>query len=173
MTAIEYEGKLSILSFIVDVSESKALREAPDLRKTAGTGHSCGGIAHDFNNILFAIIGYAEWAKINTLPDQQEIHYGIDNIIKAGRRAGDYGQSDQGIQQQTEQILEPIRIGQVAKEALELILPSVPANITVHIEIRAENDFILGDATRIHQVIMNPMQKCSAGHWGGKRGSWS
>jgi len=48
-----------------------------------------------------------------------------------------------------------VNVQQVAEETLELLRASLPANVRLEAELNAANLAVIGDATRMHQVIMN------------------
>ena len=49
----------------------------------------------------------------------------------------------------------PVNVQQVVEETLELLRPSLPPNLRLETELQAANLAVIGDATRMHQVVMN------------------
>jgi CheY-like chemotaxis protein len=49
----------------------------------------------------------------------------------------------------------PVHVQSVVAEALELLLPSLPSGITLTRTLEAGDTAVIGDATQIHQVVMN------------------
>ena len=58
-------------------------------QKMEAVGTLAGGIAHDFNNILWIITGNVELIKTEIDPDNDRVHYHIQRIEGASRRAKD------------------------------------------------------------------------------------
>jgi CheY-like chemotaxis protein/two-component sensor histidine kinase len=49
----------------------------------------------------------------------------------------------------------PVHVQSVVAEALDLLLPSLPAGVTLTRRLEAGDIAVIGDATQIHQVVMN------------------
>jgi PAS domain S-box-containing protein len=128
----------------------KQLRQA---QKMEAVGTLAGGIAHDFNNILSAVIGFAEMAVEETLPDSS-LRHSMQQVLKAGLRAKNLVKQILAFSRQSEQALHPVQMRKVVQEAGELLRASLPSTIEIRREIRS-NAFVLADPTQMHQVLMN------------------
>jgi PAS domain S-box-containing protein len=155
-------GRRRIIGFVSDISEkvhAEAQRQAlaAQLRqaeKMEAVGRLAGGIAHDFNNILGAILGYGELAQARVQSDEQLKRY-LDTIVNAGNRAKalvdqilSYSRAEGGIR-------APVIVGPVATEVTDLLRGSVPAGIEVRFAEPDGAAIVLGDPTRLHQLLMN------------------
>lgn len=153
---------LRLFCSALDVSERKAAEvERADLgarlqqaRQLEALGTLAGGIAHDFNNILGAILGFGQMAQQQLEMDNPSRRH-IDRVLQAGSRARllvrrilDFSRS--GVVE-----LTPVNIQGVVEEALALLAPSLPSGVAVSAELEAGNATVLGDATQLHQVVMN------------------
>ena len=153
---------LRLFCSALDVSERKAAAaERAELgarlqqaRHLEALGILAGGIAHDFNNILGAILGFGQMAQQHTAVESPSRRH-IDRVLQAGGRARllvrrilDFSRS--GVAEQT-----PVNVQQVVEEALALLVPSLPFGVTVSAELEAATATVIGDATQLHQVVMN------------------
>ena len=127
------------------------LRQA---QKMESIGTLTGGIAHDFNNILGALMGYTELAKDSVAPDSGSHEY-LFEIERASVRARDLVSQILAFSRSGDRERKPLRIQPVLEEALKLLSKSIPSTITLTRDISPDCEEILGDATQIHQVIMN------------------
>jgi PAS domain S-box-containing protein len=123
-------------------------------QKMEAIGTLAGGIAHDFNNILGAILGYGELAHGQSAQGSPLRRY-LDNVMHAAGRAKDLvdrilGFSRSGLGERV-----PVDIQSVVEETLELLAASLPAGIRLEKKLEARNAAVTGDATHLHQVVMN------------------
>jgi signal transduction histidine kinase/ActR/RegA family two-component response regulator len=129
----------------------QALRQA---QKMEALGTLAGGIAHDFNNILGAIVGYGELAQQHA-PEDGPLQRYLHNIMHAAGRARALvdrilGFSRTGLAERI-----PIHIESAVAETLELLRASLPPNIHLETQFLVPDAAVIGDETRLHQVIMN------------------
>jgi signal transduction histidine kinase/DNA-binding response OmpR family regulator len=123
-------------------------------QKMEAIGTLAGGIAHDFNNILSAVIGYTELA-LAAVEGSDRIQLYLNEVLTASARAKELVQQILAFSRQGgEQTLKPIHLKPIAREALKLLRASLPSTIEIRQNIQVESA-VLGDPTRIHQVLMN------------------
>lgn len=164
-TLCEFETKISpvrdssgeVVNFVSvsrDVTQEVALQaQLQQTQKMQAIGTLAGGIAHDFNNILAAVIGYTEIA-IADVEKGGLLHDNLKEVLKAGERAKDLVNQILTFSRQSEQDLKPIKVELIVKEVLKLIRASLPATIAIDQDLKS-NAAVLGDYTKIHQVLMN------------------
>jgi PAS domain S-box-containing protein len=122
-------------------------------QKLEAIGTLAGGIAHDFNNILTPIIGYTEMA-LNTLEESDPITYDLNEVLTAANRAKDLvKQILTSSRLGEEQLMRPMDASLIVKEAMKLIRASLPSTIEIRQNIRKVT--VVGDATQIHQIVVN------------------
>jgi signal transduction histidine kinase/CheY-like chemotaxis protein len=155
-------GTQRVTGFVKDVSEKVRAEEErtrleaqlKQAEKMQAVGHLAGGIAHDFNNILGAILGYGELAQHKAPPESDMRRY-IDTIMGAGNRAKalvtqilSYSRAEGG--EKSAVIVSPI-----AQEVCDLLQGSLPIAMEVKFVNECSDAAVLGDPTRIHQLLMN------------------
>jgi len=150
----EDETKRTMLTF-QDITQLRMLEEQlHQAQKMDALGILAGGIAHDFNNILFAILGNASLAQAELDPDANPRVY-LDEIIQAGQRASDLVKQILSFARQTDIQRVPLMLAPVVKESLKLMRSTLPANIEIVQHFWVPDAMVIGDATQVHQVLMN------------------
>jgi PAS domain S-box-containing protein len=122
--------------------------------KMEAIGHLAGGIAHDFNNILTGILGYAELVGLKKIMDEDIQHY-MKNIVSAGERAKKLVQQILSFSRQVPERNDIFFLIPVIQEALQFLRATIPASIHINTSFSEETNPILGDSTRIHEIMMN------------------
>ena len=133
---------------------AKYERQLQQVLKIQAIGTLAGGIAHDFNNILFPIVGYTE-LTMDEVPDNSVAHNNLEEVLKAAHRAKDLVQQILTFSRQSGQERKPVEVHSIIEEALKLLRASIPASIEIIHNINDDCHPVMGDATQIHQVIMN------------------
>ena len=116
-------------------------------------GTLAGGIAHDFNNILAAILGFGE-RVLRSAEEGSPLQHDITNVIIAGKRGRTLVDSILSFSRGTGERV-PVHVEKVVREALELLQAKLPPRITLRTRLHAERAALQGDATQIHQLLMN------------------
>ncbi|MFW5775445.1 MAG: PAS domain S-box protein, partial [Chitinivibrionales bacterium] len=138
----------------VDITETKRLNE--QLIKTQRMellGQMAGGLAHDFRNIMTAITGYAQIIK--TQSSEGKTHEHADVILGAACRAGDLVNKLLSFSRGDKVEMKEFDLCEVVREAGALIRGSSPSCIKVETKTPDKKIEIIGDATKIHQCLLN------------------
>jgi signal transduction histidine kinase/CheY-like chemotaxis protein len=117
-------------------------------------GTLAGGIAHDFNNILGAILGNAEMALTRLRRDNRGWQ-NVQEIKKAGKRATDIVDQILAFSRRTDQRHRPVRMRALLEETVGLLRVSLPQTIALRMRLPDEDAIVLGDSSRLQQVVMN------------------
>jgi PAS domain S-box-containing protein len=145
---------IGILGSGEDVTEKLKLQaQLQHAQKMETIGNLAGGIAHDFNNILSSIIGFTELALDET-PKNTVLEDSLQEVYSAGKRAKDLVKQILAFARQTDEKIGPIKPSNIVKELLGFIRSTIPTSIEIQKEIESES-LIMGNATQIHQVLMN------------------
>jgi PAS domain S-box-containing protein len=123
-------------------------------QKMEAVGSLAGGIAHDFNNILSVIIGNAELVKLKLAPKHRAMKH-IEEVISASDRAQELVRQILAFSRKQDTQFRPVRLHYILREGMRLLRASLPATIEIKVDLPINGPLILGDATQIHQVIMN------------------
>ena len=123
-------------------------------QKLEAMGTFAGGIAHDFNNILGAILGYGELAQKDVAEGGAARRH-LDQVMHAGGRAKALVErilafSRSGLGERV-----PVHVQSVIEETLDMLAASLPADVRLDKELEAGDAAVVGDATQLHQVVMN------------------
>jgi signal transduction histidine kinase len=122
-------------------------------RKMEALGQLAGGVAHDFNNILTGILGFAELIRTSS-PDLSIAGFSGE-IVQAAARARDLVRQILMFSRRQPAERKPLRLSGIVREALRLIRGSAPVAVRVVARCVDDEPYILGDATQLHQVVMN------------------
>jgi PAS domain S-box-containing protein len=138
----------------VEAEKERLQTQLIQAQKMETVGTLAGGIAHDFNNLLTPILGFAEIGR-NEVPPESTLAAYLDRILEGGTRARDLVQQILTFSRHAEPHRQAVRIDLIVDEAARFLRASLPA----HIEIRRFSSggpwTIFGDASQIHQVVMN------------------
>ena len=161
LTSVATAEGTFLLASIVDITERKAAEaerrhledELRQAQKLEALGTLAGGIAHDFNNILFGIVGYADMIGKATSPEQAAAD--LAELLKAAVRGRELIERILVFTRRETAERRPFELGPTVAEAAKLLRALLPAPIDVHVSVDAQAPMVLGDATSIHQVLMN------------------
>ena len=128
-----------------------ALQQA---RRLQAMGTLAGGIAHDFNNFLGVILGYGEMALSDTNEGSRQ-RRDLESIMSAGERGRTLVDriltfSRSGFSERL-----PVHVEAVVQETIDLLTPTLPDNIEINLCLTAGRTAMMGDATQVHQLVMN------------------
>lgn len=123
-------------------------------QKMHAVGTLAGGIAHDFNNILSIILGNAELAA-DQVRAGTPIWGNLDEIQTACLRAREMVRQLLSFSRKSNHVRQPIQLAAIVTETISLIRSSIPAAIEIRARIEPAPCAILGNATEIHQILLN------------------
>ena len=161
LNPIETEDGVFVLSSIVDISARQKAEEERRLleeklrhaQKLEAIGTLAGGIAHDFNNILGVVFGYAELLQGEAPTEQAQED--IRELLSAAERGRQLVRQILAFSRRQPIQRKPLPLGETAAEAVRLLRPMLPPEVELRFHVAPGTPRVLGDATGIHQVLMN------------------
>ena len=151
----EDDQSLRIFGVLGDVTERRA-EDAARLRsqKREAIGTLAGGIAHDFNNVISAI-----WSNASVA--QTELRAGISpetsitEIRRGAERASDVVKRLLSFSREEEPVRVPFDLAAVAREACELVRPTLAPGVQLEAPGPGQPPAVLGSSSQLHQVVVN------------------
>lgn len=146
---------ISGVEVVRDITDTKKLTaQLLQKQKIEAIGTLAGGIAHDFNNILTGILGYAELSLLESQKGKVDPN-ALNSIIEGSKRAADLVKQILTFSRQAAHEYIPLELRPLVNEAIKLLRASLPSTIKMAQEIDSDCGIVLGDATQIHQIIVN------------------
>jgi two-component system, cell cycle sensor histidine kinase and response regulator CckA len=146
----------SVLSITRDITEQKQL-ESQLLRtqRLESLGTLASGIAHDLNNVLTPILATAQLLPL-TLPSLDEQNQNLLKLLSdSASRGASLVQQILFFAKGTGGNRITLQITHLLRELRQLVNQTFPKSIDVQIYIPEGLWMIVGDATQLHQVLMN------------------
>lgn len=146
---------------IRDISHEQELRnQLEQAQRLESIGLLAGGIAHDFNNALMPILVTAELGglRIDTDPGSRR---DFELILKSASRARALVRQILAFSRKSEHESVPLELHLIVRESLKLIRSVLPTSLRLEEHIDQTSTFVKGDATQLHQVILNLLTNAS------------
>ncbi len=137
-----------------DITETKEL-QAQILRtqRLEAIGTLASGIAHDMNNILAPIMMSAPMLRMKLAP--ADVEKTLATVESSARRGADLVKQllmfSRGVEGERGAVAASRLIGEIVKMAQQ----TFPKNITVRVQAPANMWAVRGDASQLHQVLLN------------------
>ena len=124
-------------------------------RKLESLGTLAGGLAHDFNNLLAPIMGYTQLAREAIERNEPGAGDNLEHVLSASKRAADLVEQILLVSRDRPRRRVPVRLQETIRAATKLIRTGLPPSIAIDTSVDEDCPPILGDASRLHQVVMN------------------
>ncbi len=144
----------SVMVISADVTEKRRLQtQTLRLQRMESIGTLAGGIAHDLNNMLTPLLMSVQvlQTKIGTESEKQLLATLQSNVLRGARLVKQILTFGRGVKGDRA-IVEPAR---VIEELRQLILDTFPKSLELDVRLPDRSWAITGDATQIHQVLLN------------------
>jgi two-component system cell cycle sensor histidine kinase/response regulator CckA len=147
---------------VVDVSARKQLEEENarlqerlrQSEKLETLGALAGGVAHDFNNLLTTILGNANLGSLAVEPDGRIAPFFLA-IERASLKAAEITRQLMTYAGKGHLRMEELDLDIVTQEVVQLLRLSIPANLTLEVDLSDRLPYVKGDGTQLFQVLMN------------------
>jgi PAS domain S-box-containing protein len=153
---------LRVVGTCLDVSETRKIQaerlsleqQRQQVWRADSLSRMAGGIAHHFNNLLGAVMGNLELALLE-LPRDDAPGARVSEAMVAARRAAEIGQLMLAYLGQTGGKKERLDLADATREALSLLLSSVPRNVQLRTDIPRIGPPILAESVHVKQILGN------------------
>jgi two-component system cell cycle sensor histidine kinase/response regulator CckA len=137
-----------------DITEQKQLeQQLARAQRLEGIGMLASGIAHDLNNIFAPILLSLELLKLKyPMADARRM---LDTIESAGQRGAGIVRQVLTFARGIEGERTEVQAKYLVKEMAQILGETLPRNIRIETELSAVLSPVLGDATQLHQVLLN------------------
>jgi PAS domain S-box-containing protein len=142
------------LNFLADITEKKLLEEKfLHAQRLESIGMLAAGIAHDLNNVLAPIM-FAEPLLRESLSAPRDLKI-LDTFKKCAERGAGLVRQILGFVHSTAGEVQPTQVKHIARDIVSIIEETFPKSIELQHSIPADLWLALGNATQIHQVLLN------------------
>ncbi len=147
-------GDRRITAFVDLTDRVRLESELHQAHKLEALGTLAGGVAHDFNNLLGAVLGNIDLAR-RSLPNADEAAGFLGEAERAGARAASVVRQILTFSRREEQARQVLALGPVLHEAVALLRGAAGPRVRIVVNEMPEVPTVLGDATQLHQLIVN------------------
>jgi PAS domain S-box-containing protein len=151
---LNFEGRKVRLVLANDITEKKALEEKfLHTQRIESIGLLAAGVAHDLNNV-FAPLLFAAPLLRGSLSSPRDLKI-VDTLeLNAARGAGLVKQIV-GFAHNSTGEFQPTQVNHLIQDIIKVVEETFPRSIRLETEIYADLWMVEGNATRIHQVLLN------------------
>ncbi len=154
ISQVETEGRKLFTAIIRDISDKKRL-EAQFLRaqRMESIGTLAGGIAHDLNNVLSPILTAIELLQMRFTDESSQRLLNIlhTNAVRGSEMVKQVLSFARGVEGE----YAPLQPRHLIKEIIKILVDTLPKDISISHHLSTELWTVFGDATQLHQVLMN------------------
>lgn len=158
MTIAPVRGEKGVVAQYVaikqNITEQKQLeQQLARAQRLESIGMLASGIAHDLNNIFAPILLSLELLKLKyPMADARRM---LDTIESAGQRGAGIVKQVLTFARGLEGERTEVQPKYLVKEMAQILGETLPRNIRVETDLAANLSPVLGDATQLHQVLLN------------------
>lgn len=149
------QGQIShFIAIKQDITEKKELeKRLLRSQRMESIGQLAGGMAHDLNNVLAPIRMCVDLVRPHL--DSAESHKYLDIVRAGAERGATIVQQVLTFARGAEGDRVPLQLRHLVEEIVKMIRETFPKNIQVKWNVPQDLWLVKGDATHLHQVLMN------------------
>jgi PAS domain S-box-containing protein len=150
----ERDQPKSVLVINTDITERKKL-EGQFLRaqRTESIGTLAGGIAHDLNNVLAPILTAVQMLQMKFTDEESQRFLAL--LRTNAERGSDLVKQVLAFARGVEGSHIPLDPRHVIKDVIRILRDTLPKSIEIQFSLPDDLWIVSGDATQLHQVLMN------------------
>ena len=142
------------LAFLADITEKRLLEEKfLHAQRLESIGMLAAGIAHDLNNVLAPIM-FAEPLLRESLSTPRDLKI-LDTLKKCAARGVGLVRQILGFARGTTGEFQPTQVKHIMRDVIDVIEGTFPKSIELQQSIPSDLWPVLGNATQIHQILLN------------------
>ena len=146
------DGAVRVVVSHEDITQMKLIeRQQMRSQRLESLGTLAGGVAHDLNNALAPVLMGMDMLK-EDYPAESKM---LDMIQGSARRGADMVRQLLTFAKGAEGERVAITIAHLVKELESMMRGSFPKNIQLDVDCQADLPVVVGDATQLHQILLN------------------
>ncbi|MBX3621973.1 MAG: response regulator [Rhizobacter sp.] len=127
-----------------------------ETQKMEAIGTLAGGIAHDFNNVLGSLLGNLALARDDIRKGETALALqSLDQVNRAGLRARELVRQILTFSRRQTQELRRQPLQPLVEESIALLRATLPAGVSLDVQLAPTSLHVMADATQVEQVVMN------------------
>ena len=150
------ELSLRMVGVVADITEKKQLEEQSSRhQRLENIGSLAGGVAHDLNNIFTPIMMSVQLLPLTLAqvdPRSKELIQMLENNVKRG---SDLVQQVLSFARGIEGKRGIVQVKHLIKDIQQIAIETFPKSIQVKSDVASNLWAIRGDATKVHQILLN------------------
>ncbi len=151
---IEWDGRSAVLCNLLNVTETKRLRELEARAQRLETvGRIAGQVAHDFNNLLGPVMAYPELIR-GEIPINNDVYEYLNAIESAAHQIAAINQDLLTLGRRGHYSVELLNLNSVVKESLKELEP-LPAAVICEVDLSPDLMSVKGGVAQIRRAISN------------------
>lgn len=151
---IEWDGRCAVLCNLLNVTETKRLRELEARAQRLETvGRIAGQVAHDFNNLLGPVMAYPELIR-GEIPINNEVYEYLNAIESAAHQIAAINQDLLTLGRRGHYSVELLNVNTIIKESIKELEP-LEATVICETDLGSDLMRVKGGTAQIRRAISN------------------